>query len=206
MSNEKHCPFCGSTEIRKIENKTNHFEPFGGSEEIVLFDLHCDSCDLDFDSSDENDAIVTAAVERLKEQSAINILNDLLEAGCNLAAIERVLDLPQRTLTKWKRNGKVNAAGLSLLRFLRVFPWLLDVAECKYDIQMAQTIFVTNAVKSFKYADPLKVVGGNQRPVYDDQNEIFGGQKVFIGDSSDDVVIDGVVDDMHSSVGMIEAI
>ncbi|MCP4353876.1 MAG: NUDIX hydrolase [Desulfobacterales bacterium] len=64
-----------------------------------------------------------------------------------MASIERALELPQRTLTKWK-NGrtKPSATVITLLKFLRIFPWLLEVAENKFDYSTAQKIHIENAV------------------------------------------------------------
>jgi hypothetical protein len=64
----------------------------------------------------------------------------------SFSTIERILNLPQRTLTKWKNNiSQPSAAGVALLKFLRVFPWLLNVAENLYNYDASQKIFLQSA-------------------------------------------------------------
>jgi hypothetical protein len=64
--------------------------------------------------------------------------------------MERVLGLPQRTLAKWKNRSVVpSAAGVSLLKYIRVFPWLLEVAENDYDYAISQKIHLSTAMNSF---------------------------------------------------------
>jgi hypothetical protein len=55
--------------------------------------------------------------------------------------------LPQRTLSKWK-NGVTNpsASGTALMKFLWLYPWLLEVAESQYDYAKAQKIYITSAL------------------------------------------------------------
>ena len=67
-----------------------------------------------------------------------------------MSAIERALSLPQRTLTKWK-NGviKPSAAGLALMKYIRTFPWLIEVAENNFEYNIAQKIYISSAIQIF---------------------------------------------------------
>ncbi len=59
----------------------------------------------------------------------------------SIASIERVFGIPQKTLS---RNG--TAAGMALKKILRRFPWIVDVAECKFDEKEAKKIMIRNGV------------------------------------------------------------
>ncbi|GEM_PF-1248530 len=159
MSQQIKCPVCGSTDISSSEHYELLSESYGGSKEIRLFQNFCNSCETPGDFEHRNDEIIQATVDELKAKVVVHILNDFVENGFSLSSMERALELPQRTLAKWKNTGKPSAAGVSLLKFIRCFPWLLDVAEQKFEFQSAQKIFVSTAyyfiANNSKYIDPL---------------------------------------------------
>ena len=106
-----------------------------------------------------NDDIIQGVLDQLKERSAVSILSDFAKYGYNFSSLERALELPQRTLTKWKTTGKTSAAGLTLLRFLRLFPWLIEVAEKRFDYQEAQRTCINAALKTVNFQDPFSSSG-----------------------------------------------
>jgi hypothetical protein len=147
MSNNL-CPACGSADIKKIVNKEIINEPFGGHKYIDTIEVRCNTCGSTGDFFGENELIVDEAIKELKQNSIINILNDFSNNKISMSAIERALDLPQRTLAKWKNgNSSPTATGVALMRFIRLFPWLLDVAERKFDYDYAQKIYINAAVQ-----------------------------------------------------------
>ncbi len=160
MSQQINCPVCGSTDISSSEYNELVSESYGGSREIGLFQNFCNSCETPGDFENRNDEIIQSTIDELKAKAVVHILNDFVENGFSLSAMERALELPQRTLAKWKNTGKPSAAGVSLLKFIRCFPWLLDVAEHKFEFQSAQKIFVSTAyyfiANNSTYIDPLK--------------------------------------------------
>jgi len=67
----------------------------------------------------------------LSVEELIQILND---AGYSNISIERILELEIGVLDKWI-NGKedITCVGLTLLRILSTYPWMLDVAENNFE-------------------------------------------------------------------------
>lgn len=72
------------------------------------------------------------------------MLVHLVNQGHTLASMERALDLPNRTLSKWRTEG-TSMAGVTLVRLLRTFPWLLNVAAHDY----SQSVAFTEIEKAF---------------------------------------------------------
>jgi hypothetical protein len=146
--NNKFCPVCGGNNITRAEREEIVKEPFGGQKTILLNEYTCETCDSTGDFFDENEPIIRDSLSVLKSDAIVNILEDFSENKISLSSIERALELPQRTLTKWKNKASnPSSTGVALLKFLRVFPWLLDVAENKYDYSLAQKIHMTAAFK-----------------------------------------------------------
>lgn len=146
---KKICPACGAEDI--IKRKTPHLinEAFGGGREVDIVEDRCKVCGTVGDFFSQNDALISEAIDQCKSLAVKNILQDFLcHAATSMSSMERALELPQRTLTKWK-NGqtKPSAAGLALLKMLRIFPWLLDVAENKFDYEKGQRIHINEAMR-----------------------------------------------------------
>ncbi len=147
---DKVCPACGAdTLTERIESQILK-EPFGGQKEVPLKEYYCSTCESKGDFFNENDNVIENALESLKAKSITNILNDFSNKKISMSAMERALSLPQRTLAKWK-NGTVkpSSSGITLMKFLRIFPWLLEVAENKFDYKTAQRIHINSAIQKF---------------------------------------------------------
>jgi hypothetical protein len=65
-----------------------------------------------------------------------NILDDLNRSNISMAMLEPVFDLPARTLTRWK-HGDFSSSALALLRIVSTFPWIIHVAEEKFNPKQA---------------------------------------------------------------------
>lgn len=140
------CPACGNTNLTKKTQKKIIVEPFGGSKEIEIVSYLCPICETEGDFDNENENILNQGLDSLKKKAVENILDDFIENHYNLASIERALEIPQRTLSRWRKGTtKPSAAGNALLKMLRLFPWLLEVAEQKYDYSSAQRIHIGDA-------------------------------------------------------------
>jgi len=147
---DKVCPVCGAKDL--IQNKEIQIlhEPYGGQTQIEISNYRCSVCGSEGDFFNENEEIILSNSEKLKELSIKNILEDFNNNKISMSAIERALSLPQRTLTKWKNGvSKPSAAGLALIKYLRTFPWLLDVAENNFDYNSSQKIFLNSAMQLF---------------------------------------------------------
>jgi hypothetical protein len=148
MTDEKICPLCGFDDIAQSTKNETMCDPFGGCEEVPLVYDRCKRCQTSGDFSKINDTLIREALDRLRLKAVKNILQDFSEHKYNFAGLERSLELPQRTLTKWKNSSTPpNAAGVTLLKFLRIFPWLVEVANLKFDFDAAQQIHIEQGVK-----------------------------------------------------------
>jgi len=76
-------------------------------------------------------------MKKKKRPSVKKIFKDFKAWQWNLAWVERILELPQRTMARWK-TGKVSATSEALIRMIHAMPWLLDVAEKRYNEQYAR--------------------------------------------------------------------
>lgn len=146
---ELHCPACGSESLeRKVIIKRIN-EPFSEDAEVELSVFKCQACGTEGDFFNNNDVILSNAIDASKNRSVQNILEKFSVHNISMASIERALDLPQRTLIKWKSGkSKPSAAGVALLRMVCTFPWLLEVADNNYEYDFSQKICVTNAVST----------------------------------------------------------
>lgn len=143
---DKICPVCGGDSIEKTQKEQIIREPFGGQKTVLLNEYSCKACGSTGDFFNENEALIQDCQSALKSDAITNILEDFSQNKVSLASMERALELPQRTLTKWKNKAsKPSSSGIALFKFLRIFPWLLQVAENKYDYTLAQKIHIKTA-------------------------------------------------------------
>jgi len=130
----KICPACGSNKIEKNIKTKILREPFAEEKFVVITEFTCLACGTIGDFFNENDESIDAVYKELKKESAENILSSLEELGISMSAIERILGLPQGIFTKWRSKKTDLPVGvLTLLRFIRLCPWLLEVAENNYN-------------------------------------------------------------------------
>ena len=147
MNEKKLCPSCGSDKIEQVVQKETINGDFGKNLSVDVPHDKCMECDFEGNIIGENDEVIEKALSSLNEAYIDEALNSFEDKKISFAGIERAIGLPQRTLTKWKnRNSSPTAAGIALLKYLRIFPWLIEVAESKFDINIAQKIFVGTAV------------------------------------------------------------
>lgn len=142
----KTCPICGENTLKQIDSEQIITEPFGGQKILKVKEYYCETCESKGDFFDENEDNIKKNIIELKNRAVNNILENFRKNKISLSAIERALELPQRTLTRWKNLAtKPSSTGIALLKFLRIFPWLLEVAENKYNYSIAQKIHMNAA-------------------------------------------------------------
>jgi transposase-like protein len=140
------CPVCGSANLEKNVSNEILQGDFGEAAYYKKTSYKCLDCESEGDFFKENADAINFALDILKKKYVKSTLDYFIDNKISFSAIERILDLPQRTLTKWKNDvSQPTAAGIALLKFLRMFPWLLDVAEHSYDYDAAQKIFLRSA-------------------------------------------------------------
>lgn len=148
--NNKICPACGSSNISFKKEIQVLKDNYGGEKEIEVGIYSCADCQTSGDFFNENEEAINKGLELLRTQSIRKVVDALTEKDFSMSSIERALGLPQRTLTKWK-NGAANpsASGVALLKFVDIFPWLLDVADNKFDHDIAKRIYLSCALNEF---------------------------------------------------------
>ena len=148
--NKQRCPACGSIDIIDEKKSILIKEPFGGQDNIEIHENICSICGSRGDFFNQNETLIDETIKKLKQRSIESILNDFIDSKMSMSSIERALEIPQRTLTKWKNRTNVpSSAGIALMRFIKLFPWLLEVAENKYNYNEAQKIHINAAIQKF---------------------------------------------------------
>ena len=122
------CPVCGSTNTQKRTSSSSVQVLYGPSVTYVTIENQCRDCGEEGDFDAENDNQIEHALESSKKASVTPMLNALAAQGISNAYLERALGLPTRTVARWK-NGELSSSALALLRIVRTFPWILEVAD-----------------------------------------------------------------------------
>jgi DNA-directed RNA polymerase subunit RPC12/RpoP len=134
------CPACGSKNVEQEKKETTVCVPYGTEKKLSETSFKCLECKTTFEDDISLDEAIKTVLELSKKESVKNILNYFSENRMNFAGMERALELPQRTISRWKTEGAVDASALALLRMIRTFPWLIEVADSKYDRNISDTI------------------------------------------------------------------
>lgn len=144
------CPACGSTSFKVANTKKVISEPYSNPVEVFIDEYNCLVCGMQGDFTKSNDEIIDRAIEQAKHNSVFSIIEYFNRNDISMSAFERALDLPQRTLTKWK-NGLSNpsATGFALMNIVRTYPWILEVAQSKYDPVIAKKVYISSALNDF---------------------------------------------------------
>ena len=163
MNEKKLCPLCGSDKLEHISsNKIMHGDM---GEEIIVDNKYvkCMDCGSERDFFDENENTTEKALSKLDDIYVKEVLDFFNEKNISFAGIERAVGLPQRTLTKWKNgNTTPTAAGIALLKYLKTFPWLIEVAEHKFNYEISQKIFLGVAFNTF--INSMQFMGSGVKP------------------------------------------
>ncbi len=134
------CPVCGSEDLEQEKKETTVCVPYGTDRKLSETTYKCAECKTTFNDDSSLDVAIKSALESARKDSVKNILNYFSENRMNFAGMERALDLPQRTISRWKTEGAVDAPALALLRMIRTFPWLIEVADNKYERDISDSI------------------------------------------------------------------
>lgn len=157
------CSACGSTNIKSAWTAESISVPSAEPETVSASEDTCLDCGMVGDFAGRNDAIIGAALKRAESRAVENNLQFLSSVGLTMAYTERALGLPQRTMMRWK-TGEHSAAATALLQMIRTYPWLLQVAEHRYDRKYAQTtvleqaaVVIHSALESIVGASPKEM-------------------------------------------------
>jgi len=148
------CPACGSDAVDVFVARKTVTEPYSEPVEVSIEVYKCRTCDMEGDFSGHGDEIIGKAILAAKHNSIVRIIEEFTRNNISMSSIERALDLPQRTLTKWKNGLSVpSATGAALMNVIRTYPWILTVAQYKYDPSIARDVHIKNAINEL-----LKIV------------------------------------------------
>ncbi len=140
------CPACGSDQVEThAEDRQLNF-PYAGLMAFRETMNHCNVCGVDGDFGQSNETAIAAVEEQAKKISIEAMMSYLNEQGNSMAYMERALDLPQRTMVRWK-TGECSSSSLALLRMVRTLPWLLKVSEARFDPISTMQIVFSEGVK-----------------------------------------------------------
>lgn len=126
------CPICGAEELTKKVRERKIPIEFGRDIKINETIYSCSECEMEGDFFNENDRKIEAALVESKKETSVMILDDLSTQNISMAYFERAMSLPTRTLNRWKM-GKVSAPAFALMKTVKTFPWVLDVAAKRFD-------------------------------------------------------------------------
>lgn len=152
MNEKLSCPECDSTNIKTEEIPETTKIPFGAT---VIYNkvVHiCGDCGEkgSFSSQlvEENHENYYSSLKESNKLSVENICQYLSNHGNSMAHIERSLGLAQRTISRWKTQG-VAASGMALMRIIRTYPWILNVADENFDERFANQELIRQAGEVF---------------------------------------------------------
>jgi transposase-like protein len=146
---EETCVACGSGHIKHCDAPHTVQVPYSlNGASYIEKTIVCSDCGAEIDDTD--DEAIKKAYDIANQEAIQEILKFFTDQGHSLASIERALGLPQRTISRWKGRSDLSSVGLALLRVIRTFPWILDVAEEKYDQGHAAEIMIINAVQTMR--------------------------------------------------------
>ena len=143
------CPVCGGSEIDTAFERTEFPIAFGEAASLDLIVNHCRACGESGDFLAANDQAIEDAVAAAECRLAAKNIEFLADNGHTMASCERALGLAPRTMMRWK-SGKLSDAAASLLKILRTFPWLVNVARANFSREVADQELRQHAV----YARP----------------------------------------------------
>jgi hypothetical protein len=147
-NNDLTCSVCGSHNVEVKDAVEWHKVPYSYDVEIKTIIHVCSDCGSEIDVTQDSDRIKALSIsQKHSVETIINYLSEHDESS--LANIERALSLPQRTLSRWKAGQDPSAAGLTLLRIIRTFPWITDVADEGFEENVARRILLEQAAHEF---------------------------------------------------------
>jgi hypothetical protein len=172
------CPACGATKIVTKTNRTTLPKVFN---EPVEYEERIDCCEICGECGDfagENEPHILAAMEVAKKRVINHVIDDLSKNGIKMAYFERALDLPPRTVSRWK-NGECSASSVALLRTIGAYPWILEVADSDFDPYIAKMKLMESATQVFGEALMMSARSVSFSYQYDSQGIDFDGRIVL---------------------------
>jgi len=143
------CPICGSSDIESIPTTVKDTLPFGEEFQFKKIINKCKACGEEGEFTEENEIEYLEAIKIAEKISLEHVLTRFSNLGISMAYLERALNLPLRTLSRWKTQG-TSASGMALMRVIRTYPWILKVADEDFDERFAANEVIIQSGKLIK--------------------------------------------------------
>lgn len=153
------CPVCGSPDVTCGVGSRTIDVPFVGSRTITIHVDRCLKCGESGDFFNLNDALIEAELHSADRSFINQTVQWMVDQKISFPYLERVLSLPFGSINRWLR-GDFPKDVITILRFVRTYPWLLHLAEENFNADVAQALLLT--VDSMADSDEEK-----QSPVQD---------------------------------------
>lgn len=141
MSRSIVCSICGSKETKRIEREKFDKLTLGCKFRFKEVSYKCNNCEEEYYYSEETDKNYLEAEKKAKCHFVKDSIECLSKMNISMAYLERVFELPIRTLTRWK-NGDFSSSAIALLRLIVTYPWIIKVAEHKFERECAKNIVI----------------------------------------------------------------
>jgi len=135
------CPACGSKKLKRVEEDSTGKLTLGDTFNFKEVYFECVLCDEQYDILRETDENFLKAQKKAQSQLVKDIIRELNDEKISMSFLERVFELPVRTLTRWKK-GDFSATAIAFLRIIKTYPWIVEVAEHKFDQGFSQKALV----------------------------------------------------------------
>ncbi|HSW70051.1 MAG TPA: hypothetical protein VLI69_07890 [Gammaproteobacteria bacterium] len=143
------CPACASDDITRHEKVSSGKLTLGAEFTFNEIYYTCNLCHEEGDFTGESDKNYLHAQKDAQAQLVKDILDDMNKVGITMAMFERVFELPSRTLTRWK-NGDFSSSTLALLRIIATYPWIIGVAENRFERNYASFVVIKVGVEELE--------------------------------------------------------
>jgi hypothetical protein len=175
LSKEKVCPACGSSNIERISEPEMIQTAYGSQEIIELSYCLCKDCGFEADIDEGNEKLVIKAKKDSERFSVGSMIENLTNGGYSMAYMERALDLPCRTMTRWKaEDNKISASALALLKTIRTYPWILEVSENQFDYNIAMKVLLRSAINALnETVDPKNNIKFHNVEAYREDSKVW---------------------------------
>lgn len=146
--NKPTCPACGSTVTRRHENIKSDHITLGSEFSYKEIYFSCDACHEEIDIFGETDQSFLTEQKKAQHKFIQHSIEWLSQNKIKMALFERIFELPARTLTRWK-EGNFSSSTLSLLHIIITYPWIIKVAEKRFNSDDANRELIYAATKKF---------------------------------------------------------
>lgn len=145
VSNNTICPACGSQEISREIHESFDQLTLGAQFSFKEVSYRCSTCDETGDFLAENDEYYLVARKKAEVDFVKKVLFYIGAGfGRSFPQAERSLELPFGILRKWN-SGDFSSSEVALLRIIMTYPWILEVAENKFEKKFSKEELVRQA-------------------------------------------------------------